>query len=157
MAGGDGIIKGGKPDEAGSDGPLESLSPKGGVQLALFLGDEGQAGIQLGEAAVLSPGKRVQPTFAAPKSGFVALLLTTPAGVVVPLYPAGREQSAPLEAGAPAPLGPSFRLDEEVGTYRVTAYFSESSFSTKALVRRPKSEKSSFAGVVSTRKFEVRR
>jgi hypothetical protein len=137
---------------------MESLISKGGVQLTLWVGDEGEAGVQLGGSAVLRPGKRVQPTFAAPKSGFVALLLRTPAGVVVPLYPVGREQSAPLEAGPPAPLGPSFRLDEEAGTYQVTAYFSESIFSTKGLlVQHSKPEDVSFAGVVSTRKFEVQR
>lgn len=145
-------------DELSSADPIESLTAKGSAQLTLWAVDEEETGVQLGEAAVLSPGKRVQPMFAAPSDGFVALVLTTPAGVVVPLVPAGREQSAPVVAGSPAPLGPSFRLDEEVGTYRVTAYFSESSFSTKGLpVQHPKPEQSSFAGTVSTRKFEVRR
>jgi hypothetical protein len=146
-----------RPDEPSSGGPTESLRPKGGAQLTLWAGDEGEAGIQLGDSAVLRPGDRVQPTFAAPNNGFVALVLTTPAGVLVPLYPAGREQSAPLQAGPPAALGPSFRLDEEVGTYRVSAYFSESSFSTKKLQVQHAKDEAAFAGVVSTRKFEVRR
>lgn len=161
MAGREGIIGGkpvSQPEEASFGEPTESLTPKGSVQLALWAGDEGEASLQLSESAVLGPGQRVQPTFAAPKKGFVALVLTTPAGVVVPLYPAGREQSAPVEAGPLAPLGPSFRLDEEVGIYRVTAYYSASVFSTKGLlVRHPKPEDVSFSGVVSSQKFEVRR
>lgn len=147
----------GLPDEPSFSAPLEPLSPKGGAQLGLWIEDGAEASVPLSESAVLHPGQCVQPTFGAPKSGFVALLLTTPAGVVVPLHPAGREHSAPLPAGPPVPLGPSFRLDEEVGTYQVTAYFSKASFSTKDLLAQDPKREGSFAGVVSTRKFEVRR
>lgn len=162
LTGLEGILGGGQTvsttDDVDSVEPNgDALQPKGSVQLALWVEDETKAGIQLGEPALLRPGQRVQPTFGAADDGFVALLLTTPGGVVVPLYPAGREQSAPYKAGPSAPLGPSFRLDDEVGAYRVTAYFAASSFSTKELQSgEPKPEARSFSGVISTRKFEVR-
>lgn len=137
--------------------PAALLSPKGQAQLSLWVGDEGVTPTVLGEAAVLRPADRIQPVFASPSQGFVALLLTTPAGQIIKLYPGDQEQSAPWAAQPPAPLGPSFRLDEERGSYRVTAYFSESTFTTTELLTGdPEGHAASFSGLVLVHRFEVR-
>lgn len=143
------------PEQADSDPrAVDGLNPKGMAQLALFVGDEGQAPSELEAPATLLPGTRLQPAFSAPKAGFVALVLTSPAGERVRLYPAGQEQSAPVEAGPSTPLGPSFRLDDEVGRYRVTAYFADESFPTQPLLGAAPER---FHGVVLTREFAVQR
>jgi len=136
----------------------EDLVPKGAAQLALWVGDEGHADAALGDASILHPGARVQPVFGAPTTGFVALLLTTPAGEVIQVHPAGGLDAAPVHAGAPAPLGPSFRLDDEVGAYRVTAYFAEKPFPTAGLSKADSPQGMvAFSGRVLVRRFEVRR
>lgn len=136
---------------------LDPLMPKGTAQLALWVGDQGEAQVELAESAVLHSGERVQPVFSAPRDGFIALLLTLPSGERVQLYPAELQQSAPVQASPRAPLGPSFRLDDEVGSYRVAAYFAEASFSTQALlVTDSAHEEPTFHGLVLVRRFEVK-
>lgn len=146
------------PALAGEEGgQVDALSPKGAAQLVLWLGDEGQTSQRVGESSILHPGDRLQPGFGAPGRGFVALVLITPSGEAMQLHPLGQPQGAPLEARAPAPLGPSFRLDEELGAYRLVAYFSESGFSTVPLVARGSDDAAAFSGLVLLHRFEVAR
>lgn len=151
----------GHPQVSILHGPLheqwDPLTPKGTAQLALWVGDQGEAQVELAESAVLHSGERVQPVFSAPKDGFVALLLTLPSGERIQLYPAELQQSAPVQASPRAPLGPSFRLDDEVGSYRVAAYFAESTFSTQVLLATDSAhEEPTFQGLVLVRRFEVK-
>jgi|GEM_PF-3024717 len=151
----------GRPRTSGHElggGQVDVLSPKGTAALSLWVGDGDQAGVELGATPILHPGDRVQPAFGAPDSGFVALLMTTPAGARIQVYPAGKEQAGPVQAQALAPLGPSFRLDDELGPYLVVAYFSDQAFSTTALLAQgSRPDHKSFAGLVLVRPFEVRR
>jgi len=139
----------GDPHVSSDDAEVELLRPKGGAQLSLWVGDEGRVQSELDEGAVLSPGDRVQVVFGGTDQGFVAVFVTTPAGQLIRVHPATGVWAAALEPGAPAPLGPSFRLDEETGRYEVTVYFAETKFPTAPLVD-PR-------GLVLTRRFEVRR
>ena len=141
----------------GATDGVEDLTPKGAIEFGLWVGEEGHVDAALGESPVLHPGTRVQPVFGSPRKGYLALLLTTPGGEVIRLHPASSPDAAPVEAGPLASVGPSFRLDEEVGPYRVTAYFSETGFSVADLGQSAGQDEASFPGHVLERRFEVGR
>lgn len=132
------------------------LTPKGTAELTLWIEDEQGEAKRLPEAAVLKPGARVQAMFTAPGPGFVALLIASPSEEQTQLYPVDGDQSAHVAAGSGTPIGPSFRVDEETGRYRITAYFSEEGFSTRSLLTEEGAHKTlPFTGQILTHNFEV--
>lgn len=136
----------GPPDE----GAAVDLTAKGGEQFELWV-ERNAITVPLPTegAARVNETERLQASVGLDSARHVAVLVVTPSGDVVPLVSDGSGHSVKAEARPTSALGPSFRLTEELGVYRVVALFSETPFALD-LVEQKLTERSELAleGVV---------
>jgi hypothetical protein len=115
-----------------SDGAM--LAAKGQAALSLWQGEAGDVAreVTAGEDQQVAPGTRIQPALSLAEPSQVALFVVDPKGVVTTLV-ADAGRSLYLPARAAEPLGPSFRLDAELGDYTVVACVGAEPFDTAPL------------------------
>jgi hypothetical protein len=140
----------------------ERLAVKGNApQLTLWLGEEGTEAAELrsedtDKAPQTKAGARIQPALALPSSRQVALFVLSPGGQVATLLPESDARSHSLPARGSLPIGPSFRVDDEAGLYRVLAFIDKRPFDITGITTALRENAPpAFAGVILERSFRV--
>jgi hypothetical protein len=135
------------------DPVVSDLTPKGESQLGLWVERSGANVLLTEPVPELQVGDRLQAEVATQRASWLVLLLVDPSGDVVPIVGEGGGAMR-VEAGSPGALGPSFRLDDERGRYRLLLFRAEGPFEVE-VARRSAVSGERFAGDVELREFVV--